>query len=308
MIKNDTRSLVMRLVTMIKVSHDLANVDDELKAELTALYPTGLPQHLFLIKRPMPKGSKVQQYNLYEEGDVVLNFYPKGTPVVEEEEHYILPALYKRDHTGTEIVWKIWVTQNTVNKTWGDCGGKMQYHSRNYSGVNEAKANATTDREQAMREAERDWIKYLDKGYRPKSKKGKELADRVLKEKAKQGNVNINVYTVIRGLVEPQPVKGAKAKKAKSKSSTASSTVAKKVAKISKSVAAKKEIKAKLKATNGTLPGFEVDHRPMHAQTWTTEPKCLKYFDFKKGVWIQPKLDGIRAHVRLVVKNGVNTS
>ncbi len=260
---------------MIELDSQFSNVEDEsVRDELKMLYPSSPLERLFLVPL-MSKGKKTGHYHLYEGGDVTLDVYPKGTPVVEEEENYVLPALYKMDANGTELIWKIWVSGNCVKKVWGDNGGKLQLHERSHVGVNEGKKNATTDREQAMREAERDWVKYLDKGYRPKSKNGKALCAKVLKEKKKQGNCNANIYTIIRGLDI-----GTKSEKAKAKS------------------AAKKK-------NNGTLPDYEVKELPMHAQEYLpTEAKCLKYFDFKKGVWVQRKYDGIRAHVRLVEKNG----
>ena len=52
--------------------------------------------------------------------------------------------------------------------------------------------------------------------------------------------------------------------------------------------------KVTLSKTNPLFVDMEKDEFPMKAKEWEHEKRCYNYFDFKGGVYIQPKLDGIR--------------
>lgn len=183
----------------------------------------------------------------FEKDRLVLNFVDEAT--------YTLPMLVGFDKNGKLRVWKIWTLEATVYKSYGELGGNLITNTRTYTGVNIGKSNETTPAEQAKREAERDWVKQLDKHYFPIDSEGEKLMDKVKKEKGAQGGANNNVAATIRGQ--------------------------------------KKTVKS-TDTSNGLVPGFESSIMPMHCQAWSEEPKVLKYFDFDQGVYIQPKLDGIR--------------
>lgn len=50
------------------------------------------------------------------------------------------------------------------------------------------------------------------------------------------------------------------------------------------------------------IPGISDLPLPMLAQTFTEEPKVMKYYSFKNGVYVQPKYDGMRCIAQ--IKNG----
>lgn len=200
---------------------------------------------------------------------------------------YVLPALYNKDAKGKERIWKIWVVKNKAIKMHGEVGGKQTLADRSYEGKNIGRSNETDANEQANREAERDWVKQTDKGYKPKTKEGLALYKKVAAEKVKQGGVNTNVaFVVAKELrdveIERQP--------------------------LSQTAAKAKAAKAVKKLNNGAMPGYKCELYPMGCQKWAFDPKSaenpeekvLKYFDFENGVYIQKKLDGIRCLVRIV--------
>lgn len=58
--------------------------------------------------------------------------------------------------------------------------------------------------------------------------------------------------------------------------------------------------KTKTAKTSGTIKSSGVNYKPMHCLAWDDTPKCEKYFDFNKGVYVQPKMDGVRCMGRVV--------
>ena len=207
-------------------------------------------------------------YNEVVEEDVEVE---EDEVVEESEDGTYLPILYGEDAKGKERFWKVWVIGNTVHRSAGIVGKKAVPSQKSFFGKNKGKKNETTDEQQALLEAERSWVKQLDKAYLPTCKEGKALLKKVLAEKEAAGGTNHGLNSVMGS------AKGAK-KKAPSKAT------AKKAAK---------------RANNLVQPSVEVDILPMHCQAWTMEPKCLKHFDFDEGVYAQTKLDGVRAVVRL---------
>jgi len=212
------------------------------------------------------------EVEIFESGKTELVFVT--SELSEEdvpEDSYALPLLYSMDKKGKERVWKIWAVGDTVYKSYGEVGGLKVPSTRTYKGVNMGKTNETTAEEQAKREAERDWVKQLDKGYAPREGKGDDISKRILDAKKRQGNINVNISALIRG-EEP--------------------------------VAQKPKTKPKgPEDDNGVIPDFDSPLLPMHCHEWSNEPKVLKYFDFDSGVYIQPKLDGIRCLVQLVTRD-----
>ena len=216
-------------------------------------------------------------------------------PEAYDPNSYVLPALYGIDAKKKERVWKIWAIDDKVYKSFGERGGAQIPSVRTFKGVNIGKSNATTSKEQARKEAQRDWVAQLDKGYLPDplDKKGTALANRLLKAKAQQGNVNVNIAN----LIDAPPAPGGRAD-AKAKTTTKG----------------KKE-----KPFNFKIAGYVPPIKPMHCQVWSEEPKVLKYFSLDlagddeevEGAYIQPKLDGIRMlcflvdqQIALITRNG----
>ena len=234
---------------------------------------------------------------------------------LKKEKKTALPALYVVDKKGKTRVWKIWTRGPTVYKSYGEEGGKATPSERTFKGVNIGKRNETSPAEQALREAERDWVKQLDKSYFPKCPEGLKMAKKAQRAKTSQNNTNAGVSDVFRGT----------AKKATAEKSGTAKAVATK--------------KAERKKENGSLPGYETKFTPMGCQVWSEDAKVLKYFDLEddlpedaggedftldgtkkykgraaapakkksskekasaRGVWVQPKLDGIRALVSVV--------
>jgi len=176
---------------------------------------------------------------------------------------YRLPFLYGIDKKGKERVWKIWSKKNVIYTTYGEVGGKMNpVVERSFGILNEGKKNQVVPEEHAKAEAERKWIKQLNKGYHPHTRKGKELEARITSAQRAQGNTTHGISTLVRG------------EKAKPKGGGGGHH-------------------------NFTVSGFETKLKPMQCQTWSMESKVLKYFDFDQGVYLQPKLDGVRALVHL---------
>ena len=227
----------------------------------------------------------------------------KAEPEGEEEEEdgsvptsYVLPLLYNIDTKGKERVHFSWVKKNVLTKKHGETNGKHTLADRSFEGKNIGRSNETDANEQACREAERDWVKQVNKGYKPKTtdKKGYAVYKKVIAEKAKQGGVNTNAWMIL-----AKDLRGVEVEELapKPKSVSAAKTAAE---------------KAKKKANNGTLPGYVSDLFPMGCQKLVPpnrapsdpEEKVLKYLDFENGVYIQRKLDGIRCLVRIIKKDG----
>jgi ATP-dependent DNA ligase len=249
---------------------DLKGISTKTKQQLVKMVKSQYPEETQLVLYVTE-----DEVEIFEVGAPELEFieFIEEEPV--EEEAYLLPLLYAVDKKGKERVWKTWVVDTTVYKSYGEVGGLKVPSTRTYKGVNVGKVNETSGEEQAKREAERDWVKQLDKGYAPKPGKGDDLAKRILDAKKKQGNVNVNISALIRGVPET-----SSNPKAKSKTDSSPSQ------------------------DSFTIPDFESAFLPMHCQPWSNEPKVLKYFDFDNGVYIQPKLDGIRCLVQLIPYQG----
>jgi hypothetical protein len=160
-----------------------------------------------------------------------------------------------------------------VHAEYGIVNGEMVPSVRKYEGVNQHNKLATTPEEQAKREAERDWVKQLRKGYAPECTEGKEIYKRVMEKKLSQGNRNVGVAETIRGAPSP------KEKKTKT-----------------------------LPTKNYKLAGYASPHKSILCTEWSEEQKVLKYFDFAKGVYVQPKLDGVRCHAQIQDREVVLTS
>ncbi len=171
-----------------------------------------------------------------------------------------LPTLYTTDKAGKERQWTVTVKGDTVTKKHGIVGGKLVTAVRVYEGVNKGRANETTAKQQAQLQAKRDWVAQLDKRYKPKGKCA--MYDEAMAAKKKAGGTNHAASSV-------------------------AGTAARKAPKV-------------LSVANGMAPSVEKDVIPMKCQVWDPEEKMEKHFDMVvKGVFVQPKLDGIRCTARV---------
>lgn len=184
-----------------------------------------------------------------------------------------LPPLYTIDAKGKERVWKVSVDGNTIYRETGLVEGKRIESERSFNGKNIGRSNETTPEEQAMQEAEKEWVKQLEKNYAPKCKEGKAMYEKVMKVKNESGGHNINASAQIRG-------------------------------RKTKNVAVRKSF---------AVPKVEIEVRPMKAEKWELEDekdicsvkaKVLKNINLEKGVYCQPKYDGWRCIARLQTGHG----
>jgi len=174
---------------------------------------------------------------------------------------YTLPILYGLDKAGKEREWTISVIGNITTKTHGLVTGKKIVTERSFKGVNIGRKNETTAEEQARLQAQRDWIKQLDKSYKPKTKEGLVMYNRIITDKATSGGNNHAV-----NFIDSKP-----------------SRIAPKV----------------LSRDNGSASNVDNQIFPMKCQVWERKngivlPKVLKHFDMEQGVYVQAKLDGVR--------------
>ncbi len=113
----------------------------------------------------------------------------------ENSEVKKLPILYGVDSQGKNRMWECWVEGNVFHNIHGIVGTKNPNKSQHaYEGKNLKNKNITSPEEQAWIEANKRWVKKLDKGYLPdkKDKEGQLLLKNVLSEKKKTGGHNIN--------------------------------------------------------------------------------------------------------------------
>jgi len=178
-----------------------------------------------------------------------------------------LPTLYKKDSNGKERLWRVWVVDNMIHRMHGIVDGKMVESDRTFEGKSIGKKNETTPEEQAWAEANKYWVKQLDKEYLPKKKdeKGQKMLKEVTKTQKETGGHNINAVAANGGR-------------------------------------SKKVVKRNKSSTN-MVDGVD-KVIPMKAQVWELKdegdpysvlPKISKYFG--EPFYAQPKLDGWRARI-----------
>lgn len=194
------------------------------------------------------------------------------------------PKLYKIDTNNKERVWKCWVKENILYRRYGLVEGKKTESQREFEGKNIGKANETSPEEQAYSEATKEWVKHIDKGYKPKEDdhKGQKMMENIMEEKKKSGGHNINAV--------------------------ASANSSRKG----------RSVKRDIEDTNISTSSFQ-NIIPMKANVWELEDekdptsvknKVAKYFSKVEGkgksakllnteFFAQAKLDGWRAVIRL---------
>lgn len=182
-----------------------------------------------------------------------------------------LPVLYGLDKAGKERYAKIWTEGNVVHKETALVGGKATFHQRSYGGKSLKTKAATTPEEQAVIEAQKDWVNFIKKGYAPKDDEGLKMYNAVLDAQRAHGGHNINSVAAIGG------------SKAKAKKSTRGETCA--------------------------IKDYVPDIKPMLCKKVDIKPDwdqdkiinaTLKGYNLAEGIYVQEKMDGWRCIVDLV--------
>lgn len=120
----------------------------------------------------------------------------------------MFPDLYITSKTGKLRIWKCWVDDNKIFRTDGQVDGKLKDPS-----IREISGNTLrTPQEQALQEAEKYWIKQLDKGYRPAADdiEGNKIFNFVLDQKTANGGMNRGVKMFGESKIVTKTTNGAK--------------------------------------------------------------------------------------------------
>jgi len=103
----------------------------------------------------------------------------------------MFPILFCEKSSTKIHEWRIWVEDSKIWRTDGQVGGKMKDPiAREISGN-----TLRSPEEQALLEAEKYWIKQVDKGYKPAEKDGKgmKIYNHVISQKSQNGGMNRGV-------------------------------------------------------------------------------------------------------------------
>jgi len=108
-----------------------------------------------------------------------------------------LPTLYCFDAKGAKRMWRCWVTGDTLHRQYGLVDGKQILSERIIKGRSVGKKNETSSEKQAIAEANKEWVKQIDKGYRPEDKDGELLLAKINAAKRVSGGHNINTGAAV---------------------------------------------------------------------------------------------------------------
>lgn len=102
----------------------------------------------------------------------------------------MFPTLFKPTKTGKMHQWNISVENATITRSDGEVNGKQTESKREIAGN-----TVRTPEEQAKQEAEKMWIKQVDKGYKPDPKdiNGSKIYDFIIQQKSHNGGMNRGV-------------------------------------------------------------------------------------------------------------------
>lgn len=178
----------------------------------------------------------------------------------ETEAEYTLPTLFTVDKRGVKRYWRISSTEDQITTEHGVVGtAKPVFAYRGIQGVSKGTRAETSGAEQAKRVAERDWVSKVTKN-----------------GYAPECSAGKKLLAKVRGAMKNTTKAGSRA------------------------VRDLPQHKEKALATgNSTAATVEFEVLPMGCEKWEFTPACLKYFDFEAGVYVQPKMDGIRGIARL---------
>lgn len=172
-----------------------------------------------------------------------------------------LPTLYGDDKNGRKRQWTVFYSSISTFKEYGIVSMKItRTEARAFEQKNIGKSNETSTAEQARKEAYSDWVAKIVDGFSPSvddCESSLELFNVTKQCLNSSGNKKQGIYESIffkMNLTTPQT-------------------------------------SSQGNVSNVSTP---TEYLPMTCNTWSTESKCLKYFDFEAGVYVQPKYDGIR--------------
>lgn len=184
-----------------------------------------------------------------------------------KEEITKFPILFSIDKKGKTVEWRTWVEGKYSCHCFGHVGGKMREPiKREVSEVNSGKTNYRTAEEQAINFSRKSWAKQLDKGYKPadNDKEGVSMYEETMKSKDLQGGNNHQVLSGKSGL----------------------------------------DVEKRI--NNLTVDHIDKNVLPMLAHKFLekkdgflNKKKKIPYLNFTSGVYVQPKLDGIRCIAKL---------
>lgn len=173
-----------------------------------------------------------------------------------------LPSLYNIDKKGKQRVWSCSYDGDKISRLYGESEGVLTESSRMFSAKNVGRKNETSAEEQAHQEALCEWVEHFDKGYvpEPSDAEGVKLMKRVTALKKGTGGTNGGIALALRLGTDLENDDGGETTVNEPPSSSESKT-----------------------------------YLPMHCTTYTEEPKVLKLLNLERGVYVQPKIDGVRA-------------
>ena len=181
-----------------------------------------------------------------------------------------LPTLYGDDKSGRKRQWSVFYSSNSTFKEYGIVNMKItRTEARAFEQKNIGKANETSTAEQARKEAYSDWVGKIVDGFEvsPVATSSERLLFDVTKQNLViAGNKKQGIYESIFFKMN--------------------------LTYLIPSTSAPKAAPAFTPLVKNTSTPTE--YLPMLCDKWTTESKCMKYFDFAAGVYVQPKYDGIR--------------
>lgn len=174
------------------------------------------------------------------------------------------PILFNITKTGKTMKWRTWAEGEYSVHQFGEVGGKMRDPVKRLAiETNIGKSNHKTAIEQAILICKRAWTKQLDKGYTPKDKEGQKLYTQAMKEKGAQRGNN-------HGVLEN-----------------------KKVVEMENNI-----LRVVDNVETTILPMLA--HKFLEKKDgYSDRKKTVKYIDFEQGVYVQPKLDGVRCIARV---------
>ncbi len=238
--------------------------------------------------------------------------------------HITFPELFITDARSKQRVWKIWINGDEIHKEYGLVDGKKIHNITQQKTVNAGKANEQNPHHHAISVAKSEWIKKIDEGYKALNidtlePHVRDYFSNALTRKQQAGGRNIDVFKnndieqrpniVIQehATIEPIVELTQENKISPLQTEEISSTQENKIS----PTAQTNEISSPQVKSNGKsdAQAKAIFKLPMLAHQF--EPDNVnnkKYLDFNKGVFIDPKLDGVRYIANFVNNQVILTS
>lgn len=195
----------------------------------------------------------------------ISNQHPDDEDIADDD----FPDLFSTTKAGKTMVWRTWADGIYSYHQFGELNGKMRDPiAREAKATNVGRKNHKTAEEQALLMCERKWASQLDKGYAPAEDdvEGRQKYIATLEAKRSQRGNNHGISDIVKGDRKASP-KNEK---------------------------------------DMTVAFIQQEILPMLANKYEEKKDGylnkrakIPYLDFGKGVYAQPKLDGIRCIARL---------